>query len=524
MRIGQAFQKAVSAALARPEGLSGEVEGLRRDGTSFPVTLSVSLVAVEDGLAVTVIVRDVSDQRALERQLAYQASHDALTGLPNRPQFMASLERALRQLSAGPVAGALFVDLDRFKVVNDSLAVAAERLAAGVRGDGMIARFGGDEFLVLCRGCQSRSDVEAVAARVLTGLEAPIELDGTRVYVSASAGVAIFTPGDPALEAEAIIRDADIALYRAKSLGRSRYEVYESRLDRRSVRRLSTETALRRGLENGEFVTHFQPVSELATCNYVGTEALIRWRRHGKLTQPKSFIAVAEESGLINDMGAWILHDACTQTARWQRTLGLPALSVAVNVSGCQLDQPNFPAVLQGVLEATQIPPDTLVLEITETKPIQDDEVTLNTLRRLSATAIRLAIDDFGTGYSSLGYLRHLPVDIIKIDRCFVTRIEDDAQTAEIVKTITTLAHTLGMTVVAEGVETAGQLGALTSLGCDFAQGFLLASPASAVATSRLLSGHRCLGAARSMDRRRFLPPADQSAWTSSSDAAAIRR
>jgi len=494
--FGAAFLQAVGAIPPDPEGLSGEFEGLRRDGTSFPATLSTSMVAVDDGVAITVIARDVSEQRALEHQLAYQASHDALTGLPNRPQFMASLERALRHAADGPVAAALFLDLDRFKVVNDSLghaagdkllAVVAERLAAGVRGDGMIARFGGDEFLLLCRRCRSRSDVEAIAARVLGGLDAPIELEGTHVYVRASAGVAIFTPGDPALEADAIVRNADIALYRAKSLGRSRYEVYESRLDRRSVERLSTETALRQGLANGEFVTHYQPVWGLAAGQYAGTEALVRWRRHGKLIHPSTFIPVAEETGLINEIGAWILRDACTQTVRWQRSLGLPGLKVAVNVSGCQLDHPSFPSVLDDVLAATGIRPDTLVLEITETKLVQDDEVTLNTLRRLSATGVRLAIDDFGTGYSSLGYLRHLPVNVIKVDRCFVSRIEDDAQTAEIVKTITTLAHTLGMTVVAEGVETKGQLRALRNVGCDCAQGFLLASPTSASATARVL-------------------------------------
>jgi diguanylate cyclase (GGDEF)-like protein/PAS domain S-box-containing protein len=494
--FGQAFLEAVGAAPASPVGLPGEVDGLRRDGTSFPVTLSASLVAVEDGLAITVIARDVSDQRALQHQLAYQASHDALTGLPNRPQFMTSLERAFRQTSAGPMAAAMFVDLDRFKIVNDSLGhaagdklltVAAERLAAGVRGDGMIARFGGDEFLVLCRGCRNRSDVEAIAARVLAGLEAPIELEGTQVFVSASAGVAIFRPGDPALETEAIIRNADIALCRAKSLGRSRYEVYESRLDRRSVERLATETALRKGLETGEFVTHFQPVWGLDRAEYVGTEALIRWRRDGKLTHPSSFIPVAEESGLINDIGAWILRDACTQTVQWQHSLGLPRLSVAVNVSGCQLDQPGFPSILEEILGTTGIPPQTVILEITETKLVHDDEVTLRTLRRLSATGIKLAIDDFGTGYSSLGYLRHLPVDIIKIDRCFVSRIEDDAQTAEIVRTITTLAHTLAMTVVAEGVETVGQLAAVTSSGCDCVQGFLFATPTPASAASKVL-------------------------------------
>ena len=469
-RSRPAFARALDRARAGdPIGLSlcltEEIVGLRRDGTPFPVTLSASFVTVQDGLIVTVIVRDVSEQRALELQLEYQATHDALTGLPNRSLFMASLERAVNQAGPNPpLAAVFFLDLDRFKVVNDSLGHAAgdklicavaSRLSDAVRGAGSVARFGGDEFLILCRNCKNYREVEKLAERVLRALDGPLEVGHEEVYVSASAGIATFTVGDDSVEAETIIRNADTALYRAKTLGRGRYELYDARVDRRSHDRLSTETALRRALERGEFATYFQPIWGLKAKQYVGTEALIRWHHDGELIPPSKFIGVAEETGVINEIGAWILRDACAQTVAWQQALGLPGLTIAVNVSGCQLDQPKFPSVVADVLSATGISPSTLILEITESKLIQDDRATLEKLRLLRATGVRLAIDDFGTGYSSLGYLRQLPVDIIKVDRCFISQIVDDPQTTEIVKAITTLAHKLGMTVVGEGIETA---------------------------------------------------------------------
>ncbi len=476
--------------------LAGVMEGLRRDGSSFPITLSASTVAVHDGALVTVIIRDVSAQRALELQLEYQATHDALTGLPNRQLFMASLERALKQVGREDLGAVLFLDLDRFKVVNDSLghtygdrviAGVADRLTEAVRGSGTVARFGGDEFLVLWPNCRDKQDVADRAGAVLRSLEAPLDVGEEDVYVGASAGVVTFRAASDAPDADALIRNADIALYRAKALGRGRFEMYDTQVDRRPTERLSTETALRRALDRSEFVTHYQPVWGIRTKQFVGTEALIRWQRDGTVVPPSKFIGIAEEAGLVRDLGAWVLRDACAQTVRWQRDFSNPGLTVAVNASGLQLDDPEFPSVVESILAQTGIAPGTVIIEITESSLIRDDPTALELLGRLRATGIRLAIDDFGIGYSSLGYLRHLPVDMIKVDRSFVNQLDDDLQTEEIVRAIITMAHTLGMGVVGEGVETTSQLRTLSGLECDFVQGFLLARPDTARATRRTL-------------------------------------
>ena len=358
-RSRPAFARALDRARdGDPVGLSlclaDEIDGLRRDGTPFPVSLSASFVTVQDGLVVTVIVRDVSEQRALELQLEYQATHDALTGLPNRALFMAALERALNQSGPEPpLAAVLFLDLDRFKVVNDSLGHAAgdklistvaSRLSDAVRGAGSVARFGGDEFLILCRNCRSYDEVEQLAERALRALDEPLLIGLEEVYVGASAGIATFTMGDDSVEAETVIRNADIALYRAKSLGRGRYELYDPKVDRQSHDRLSTETALRRALERGEFETYFQPIWGLKAKQYVGTEALIRWNHDGGLIPPSQFIGVAEETGVINEIGVWILArrlrsdgglakgiGAAQPDGRRQR-VGMPARSAQVSV------------------------------------------------------------------------------------------------------------------------------------------------------------------------------------------------
>jgi diguanylate cyclase (GGDEF)-like protein/PAS domain S-box-containing protein len=496
-----AFRRALERAVVGDRrglasSLRGVMEGLRKDGSSFPITLSASVVTVQDGLLVTVIVRDVSEQRALELQLEYQATHDSLTNLPNRQLFMAGLERALKQPGRGEYGAVLFLDLDRFKVVNDSLGHAsgdrviigvADRLSEAVRGTGTVARFGGDEFLILWHRCRDLADVAERARRVLATLQEPVEVGEEGVYVGASAGVVTFRPGDEATDADALIRNADIALYRAKALGRGRFEMYDAHVDRRPLERLSMETALRRALERGEFVTHYQPIWSLRAQQYVGTEALIRWQRDGDVVPPSKFIGVAEEAGIINDLGAWVLRDACAQTVRWQEEFGSPGLTVAVNASGLQLDDPAFPALVESVVSSTGITPGTLILEITESKLIHDDRAALDLLDRLRATGIRLAIDDFGVGYSSLGYLRQLPVDLIKVDRSFVGQLDDDPQSEEIVRAIVTMAHTLGMGVVGEGVETTTQLRTLSGLDCDYVQGFLLARPGPARAARRIL-------------------------------------
>ncbi|HUP71803.1 MAG TPA: EAL domain-containing protein [Acidimicrobiales bacterium] len=466
--------------------LADDLEGIRGNGATFPLTLSVSHVRLGENHLFTAIIRDMSERHALQRQLEYQATHDALTGLPNRSLFHANLERAMRQSAiTGKSLSVLFMDLDRFKNVNDSLGHAlgdqllcavANRLTGTLRGDGTVARFGGDEFLILCE-LDEQSEVYPIANRLLEALRRPFEVGTEEVFLGASAGIAMY---DPRIGSDVgtLIRNADVALYRAKEKGRSRYEVFDADIHARSQQRLTIENALRHAIEREELVTFYQPIVSLSTDRFHGTEALIRWQHDGRLMAPSSFIEIAEESGFIIDIGTWILGEACRQTHRWQQRPELAALGVSINVSGRQLDQPDFPRRVRDAVESTRIDPSTVTLEITETTLIYDDPRTLRQLSALKELGVKIAIDDFGTGYSSIGYLRHLPIDTIKIDRSFISQLEHDLQTTAIVNTITTLAHTLGMKVVAEGVENARQLEILRSAGCDCVQGFFFARPA----------------------------------------------
>ena len=478
--------------------LADDMEGIRGDGSTFPLTLSVSHLRLGDNDLFTAIIRDMSERHALQRQLEYQATHDALTGLPNRSLFHANLERAIRQSSiTGKSLSVLFMDLDRFKNVNDSLGHAlgdqllcavANRLTGTLRGDGTVARFGGDEFLILCE-LDEQNDVYPIANRLLESLRRPFEVGTEEVFLGASAGIAMY---DPRIGSDVgtLIRNADVALYRAKEKGRSRYEVFDANIHARSQQRLMIETALRHAIDREELVTFYQPIFCLATDQYIGTEALVRWQHDGRLMAPSNFIDIAEESGLIVDIGAWILEDACRQSHEWQQRPELAALGVSINVSGRQLDQPDFPQRVRETLESTKINPSTVTLEITETTLIYDDPRTLRQLSALKELGVKIAIDDFGTGYSSIGYLRHLPIDTIKIDRSFISQLEHDHQTTAIVNTITTLAHTLGMKVVAEGVENARQLEILRAAGCDCVQGFFFARPAAVADIEPILVSH----------------------------------
>ncbi|TML15601.1 MAG: EAL domain-containing protein [Actinobacteria bacterium] len=478
--------------------LSDDMEGLRSDGSTFPVTLSMSHLRLGGNDLFTAIIRDMSERNALQRQLEYQATHDALTGLPNRSLFHANLERAIRQtVVSGKSLSVLFMDLDRFKNVNDSLGHAlgdqllcavANRLTGTLRGDGTVARFGGDEFLILCELDQPH-EVYPIANRLLESLRRPFEVGNEEVVLGASAGIAMY---DPRIGSDVgtLIRNADVALYRAKEKGRSRYEVFDASVHARSQQRLAIETALRHAIARDELRTFYQPIYCLATNQFIGAEVLVRWQNDGRLMAPSNFIDIAEESGLILEIGAWILHDACRQVHEWQQRPELSTLGISINVSGRQLDQPDYPQRVGETLESTKINPSTVTLEITETTLIYDDPRTVRQLNALKELGVKIAIDDFGTGYSSIGYLRHLPIDTIKIDRSFISQLEHDHQTTAIVNTITTLAHTLGMKVVAEGVENVRQLEILRSAGCDWVQGFFFARPASAADIKSVLLSH----------------------------------
>jgi diguanylate cyclase (GGDEF)-like protein len=427
------------------------------------------------------VMHDISERKRFESELAHQATHDALTGLPNRVLLLDRLEQALQRARRHHKRVAvLFLDLDRFKVVNDSLGHSvgdrllvsiAERLGTVVRPGDTIARFGGDEFVVLCEDLETQADAVAVAERVNAVISGPFEIDDAEVFVGVSIGIAF--PDDIEAEAGTLIRDADAAMYRAKERGRARYEVFDNQMRASAVDRLDIENALRRAQERRELRVFYQPIISLDTGAITGVEALIRWEHPERgLLNPIEFIQIAEETGLIVPMGAWVLDHACRQIMRWQAQIpDLGPLKISVNLSGRQLGHPNLVADVKAIITETHINPSQVELEITESVLMDDVEMSEDTLGQLKKLGVKLVVDDFGTGYSSLSYLRRFPVDVLKVDRSFVDGLGTDPSDSAIVTAIITLAHTLGLRAVAEGVETDTQLAELRNLSCDMARG-----------------------------------------------------
>ncbi|HEU5108022.1 MAG TPA: EAL domain-containing protein, partial [Micromonosporaceae bacterium] len=427
------------------------------------------------------------------------AFHDSLTGLANRALFLDRLEHALTRTSQdGSKLAVLFVDLDRFKNVNDSLGHTAgdelligvaERLRACLGPDDTAARLGGDEFAVLCEDCD-RAEVTGTAQHIIDRLRAPFLLGGHETFIDASVGISF--SGGPQSAAE-LIRDADLAMYQAKKRGKGRYEIFHPELRTTFLRNLDIEARLRQAIGRGDLVLHYQPMVRLADGGIAGVEALVRWRSgHEEVIAPEDFIPLAEETGLIVAIDEWVLWQACRQGGRWNRRAargpGHP-LSVSVNLSTRQLQQPGLPDLISRALDATGLAPESLILELTESRLMQDEETTSARLRELKALGVRVAIDDFGTGYSSLAYLRQFPADIVKIDKSFVAGAVPRSDGAALARAIVHLGHTLRLTTVAEGVETAAQLDELRAAGCDLAQGFYLGSPMEPDEITRLLSG-----------------------------------
>jgi len=490
----------IEAAMAAPVHENGEAVGALlvaswKVGTRYGVETRDLLETIAQHVSLA-----LTDAKTVNA-MAHQALHDALTGLPNRALFLDRLEHALaRAVRGGSEVAVLFLDLDRFKTVNDSLGhaagdellcAAARRICDCMRVSDTAARLGGDEFAVLLEDLGSTHEAVRVAKRILGALQAPFAVAGREVVVGASIGVAIGTHG-----ADDLLSHADVAMYRAKAQGKGRYAMFESGMQAEVIERLELESDLQRaiGTQAGsggsecELEVFYQPVVALGSGELVGHEALVRWRHPARgLLSPAAFIPVAEETGLVVPLGRFVLREACRQAAAWQAA-GHGELSMNVNLSGRQLEDPGLVDDVTAIVSETGLPAGRLVLEITETMLMHDTETTIERLRALRALGVRLAVDDFGTGYSSLRYLDRFPLDVLKMAKPFVDELGNQDEDPALARAIIDLGANLGLTIIAEGIERAAQLDQLRRLGCPFGQGFLFARPMPAAEAGRHLA------------------------------------
>ncbi|HVR08666.1 MAG TPA: EAL domain-containing protein [Thermoanaerobaculia bacterium] len=481
----QQRQALLDRLLTRGSLTSTELELRRADRTPVWVLANANLLGGDPEPVIEGTLVDITKRKDAEFQLVHQAYHDALTGLPNRMLFHDRLTQALglaRRNHRG--LAVLFLDLDQFKLVNDTLGHAAgdrllqavaERLRQSVRKSDTVARVGGDEFNLLLPDVGRGNQAARMAEKILATVARPVEVDGHRLYLTTSIGISLF-PADGG-DAEALLTSADIAMYRAKEQGRNGYQLCTPAMNARSLERLTLENDLRQGLERNEFRLFYQPQMDLASGRIVGFEALLRWEHPSRgLVSPDAFIAVAEEARLIVPIGEWALRCACEQAVAWHAA-GQPHLRLAVNLSALQFQQRGLPAGIHRILDETGLDARLLEIEITESAAMQNAALTIEVLAALRGKGVRIAIDDFGTGHAALAYLKQFPVDALKIDRGFVADIEGSQEGRAIVTAIVSLAHGLGIRVIAEGVETEGQLRFLAASGCDEYQGFLVSPP-----------------------------------------------
>jgi diguanylate cyclase (GGDEF)-like protein len=453
----------------------------------------------------------VMERKHAEERLKHEAFHDPLTGLPNRAMFLDWIERVVARSQRNPESrfAVLFIDLDRFKLVNDSLGHLAgdalliqvtSRIVSSLRredvlthgnaqlfdGERTLARLGGDEFIALLDDIRDPSDAVRVAERIQEALKAPFVVEGHEIYSSASIG--IVWSNDAYATAHEVLRDADLAMYRAKAQGKARYEVFDQTLHTLAVKRLKLEADLRRALQQDEFVLHFQPIFSLKTSHVVGFEALVRWQKPGQdLIYPDEFIQIAEDTGLILHLDLWVMRQACERIQQWHQDYPQSTpLTMSVNVSARQFAQAKLVEQVHQIIETTGIAPESLRLEITESASMHDVDRTIRVLNEFKQRGVSISIDDFGTGYSSLSSLHRFPLDLIKIDRSFVS--EMDQSSDQIVRTIMSLAQSLGFDVVAEGAETEAQVRHLTALGCEYAQGYYFSKPLDRLGAEKLLA------------------------------------
>ncbi len=471
-----------------------------------------------------IVNRDITERKRAEEMLAHNAFHDGLTNLPNRALFLDRLQQALTlsKRHANYKFAVLLIDVDEFKIINDSLGHTVgdelliqigQRLKDSVRradtvsrprasgapdrlaDDDTLARLGGDEFTILLDDIRDPIEAVRVAERIQAELATPFIVNQQEIVISASIGIASST--SPHTQAEDLVRDADIAMYRAKRAGRARCEVSDTAMHANAVKRLRLETDLRKALEQGEFRVYYQPIVSLQTGKITGFEALTRWQRPEGIVPPIEFIAVAEETGLIIPMNRRLLREACQHLRSWQSEFpSSPPLTMSVNITSREFAQPDLVSEIRKSLDQTCVDPGCLQLEIIETIAMGDAENSGHVLAQLKALGVRLSIDDFGTGYSSLSRLRRIPVDTLKIDRAFISNMDSDPENREIVRIIIMLAHNLGLKVVAEGTEKEEQINLLKQLNCEMAQGYFFSRPAADQAMLKLLASNRDAGAA----------------------------
>ncbi|CAN5552286.1 hypothetical protein BH10ACI2_BH10ACI2_20020 [soil metagenome] len=495
---GKPLVEMISGQLANPDLFINNLDHLYSD----PLAISTDILELKDGrifernsqpqfmegvpVGRVCCFRDITERNQAEERLRYYALHDTLTDLPNRVQFMNHLRQAVERADGNGYAkfAVLFLDLDRFKVINDSLGHAvgdklliaiAEKLTSCVRPGDVVARLGGDEFTILLNRSGDISEVVKVAERLQTRISEPFQIDNYEVFTTASIGIIV--SGNVMRQAEDFLRDADAAMYRAKESGKARYEIFDREMHVRNMNLLQVETDLRHAVERNEFEVLYQPIVDLSTGQAQEFEALIRWRHpvHG-LVSPNEFVGVAEETGLIIHIGKWILDESCRQVAEWERKFGVP-LSISVNLSAKQLMHPNLTAQVKDTLFDSGLSPSQLKLEVTESTVMEHSEKSLKVLSELDQLGVALSTDDFGTGYSSLSYLQRFPFERLKIDRSFISKMDEDQKSGAIVKTILMLGENLDIEVVAEGIETVSQLEKLRSLGCTTGQGYLFSRP-----------------------------------------------
>jgi len=470
------------------EGLwRGEIWNRRKNGELYPEWLAINVVRDADGRPEHYIgiFSDISRQKRDAERIRFLAYYDALTGLPNRTLLADRVGKAIAAAKRHQKRLALlFMDLDGFKHINDSLGhlagdnvlrLVGERLKRLTRSSDTLARFGGDEFVLLLNDVAGPEGIAAVARRCVDSLAEPLELDGQEIRITPSIGISVCPNDGDTLDT--LVKNADTAMYHAKAAGRNQYRFFEAEMNARVISRAKLGNALRRAIEGGELLLHYQPQADIVTGEIVGLEALVRWQ-HPELglVSPADFVPVAEELGLIGLLGDWVLNETCRQAVAWQRA-GLPHLPVAVNLSALQLRSPTFLQDVRQALATSGLDAHWLEFELTESVLMEQAETAVQALSGLGELGIRVAIDDFGTGYSSLAYLRRLAIDKIKIDRSFVRDLGVDAEDTVIVSTIIRMAHSLKLRVIAEGVETSEQLATLRAHGCDEIQGYYLSRP-----------------------------------------------